>query len=235
MKTDYTADAVKWVSRAVYKPSKNDMRKEERKQLWLPYQQEGYTVASDGFRAHVVYGELPVSLSESYPNIATILKYAHTGDITGEFSKWHLVTVAKVLGVYARESKNILKMSLNGSLEASAKSAESGDGSVVIIDGDEWTERFAYPKSSADSRRITKNLTATQRYNNAFIYNRAVFTHKGNDITFAVDYKLLLDALSGMPDIVQYRMKDNASSILLSGEVGGVLREAVLMPMFLPR
>lgn len=234
--THKVKDAEKWVASATEKPERDERKRErQRKALFTPHVVKGVTYAADGKRMHVVNAKLDTPEPQAKPpDYLAILEHARKGNIRGQISKYHLVKAAEVCKVFAKESANIMRMSLNGTWHCSATSAEYGDTAVDIIDGDEWSIGFAVPLSPAEWRKINKTLGPLESYDNGWLKVKAVYTHTGDDLETAVNYKYMLEALEGLPDVIEYRM-DYEKPIYLSGEVDGVLREAVIMPIHIGR
>lgn len=234
----YLKDPLKWVSLATEKPAKRPYEREHQREFALtPHVVGNMTLAADGFRLHIAHQATDPAPDElaKMPNIKPILKAAKAGNVRGRISKYHLLAAARACKVFAKESANIMRLSLNGSIQCSASSAEYGDVTVELIDGDEWEVKWQFANSPAHYRSIKKHLGELETYDGAVIKSRVVYTHTGDDILTAVDYRYLMDALNGLPEVVEYRMSGRDRPIYLSGKVDSVLREAVIMPMHLGR
>jgi len=228
-------DPLTWVTEATEKPSKDKRKRKAQRQALLTAHVKGnVTFGLDGHRVHLVNDVLPIGDEIKPVDVALqVVSRAKSGTIMGRISKYHLLKAAEVCGVFAKHSMNIMKMTLNGTWSCTSASAEFGSTNVTIENGDSWYVKWVFAKSPAEYRRIVKTLGCTENYDNALITSKVVYDHTGADICIAVDYKYLIEALEGLPEIIEYRMTDPDTAFYLAGEVDGVLREAVIMPIHL--
>lgn len=181
----------------------------------------GKTYSADGFRIHRVNApvdhelyELPdyADVNPSHyriPDFAIIFPTHYDARVT--VTKLHLQRALTACATFAKECSNITRISVNGSMQLMARSAETGDCKIELADGD---------TDGCNNRKPV----------------RLTYTHEGADIKTAFNYKFLLDALKGMPETVTLEFQDlSMAPIVVRGIVDGIERTAVIMPMHVER
>jgi DNA polymerase III sliding clamp (beta) subunit (PCNA family) len=177
--------------------------------MHTPHARNGKTYASDGYRLFIVGETLAVENEAEMPrpiDYDSLVPRQRTENVA-QVSAAHLKQAVTACKPFAYDSAKIVRFSMNGVMEISASSAYYGDCHVSIVDGDEQTVKGKSKPSTV------------------------VYKHSGADVCFALNYKYLLDALAGLPEIVTVNVRGPQYPVYLSDVVDGVLREAVIMPM----
>ncbi len=184
------------------------------------------TVSADGFRLHLVKAivkNLPKPVGEindtKFPDYRQIFPPDNIEDVArGRVSTYHLIRALESAHTIAQYGMDLARVSINGSFVVSASDAEAGDMSCSLVNGDAWSEYHQTKKNLA-----VKSVPV-------------VYEHAGANISTAFNCRLLIEALSGLGEVAEYRVEQgsghNAKPLLLRGEVNGEVREALLMPMF---
>src|SRR3990167_4323841 len=144
-----------------------------------------YTFATNQHRVHLVYqhSEGPCEVCKQFERqedaLEPILHQATQAKTHFTVSTAHLVALCKQARAFTENNpENPIRLSVNGCLQASAVNAETGDWASELHDGDSWP--------------------TGKRKSPAVIYQKS-----GPDTFFGLSPKYLLQALSGMPEIVE--------------------------------
>lgn len=199
-------DAGKWVKLATLKDiAANAYEKQNKPALFKTWAMGGKSLGADGFRMHYVESVLPEAETpwEGLFDYTSLIPSNRKQSVT--VSTWALAQALRACKPFSRDANNITRWSVNGELEVSAISAEYGDVSVSIRDGDVW---------SVKNWRKVKQVPI-------------VYQHIGENIEFALSVKYALDALSGMGDVTTIYYQSATKPFHFVGEHRG----AVVMPL----
>lgn len=144
------------------------------------------------------------------PNATPIIPTGHNTVV--QVSRYDLSRALAACIPFAKESSNIVRLDIrNTHLTVCATSYETGDCSIVIEQG----AGFGGP--------------------NLYAEDNAYYKMTGDPIESAYNYKFLQDALAGMPEIFSMGFTVAQAPVLIWGDVDGIRREAVIMPMHIGR
>jgi hypothetical protein len=225
-------DAVKWLDLATVDLKKETVITEKLRTLSHIHPTKKYTFAANEYLVHRVWDTGLVKKTYKgkgvIPNTEIIYRQHH--DTTIQVSRYHVLRAIAACEVFSKDAHNIIRMSVNGDMKFSGQNAEYGDTTVVIANGDNWSDVKA-PNS-------TRELE-TMAYKRSKLFGRdytdAVYLKDGDDVEIAFNYKYLKNIVLGMPDVFNIGLASSASPAVFWGEVDGVLRDACLMPMSIGR
>lgn len=193
-------------------------RDDSRPVLTYTHTINGKTYAADGYRIHRINAPVEHPLFDpdaldldaherKIPDYAIIFPTHYDARVT--VTKLHLMRALTACATFAKECSNITRISVNGSMQLMARSAETGDCKIELNPQDIGEPGECYDMT---------------------------YYHEGADIKTAVNYKFLLDALKGMPETVTLEFQDlSMAPIVIRGIVDGIERTAVIMPMHVER
>lgn len=185
--------------------------------LMEPWRWEDCIVGSDGFRLHMYKDNKHIierDIALSFPDITSIVNAVRQGQIIGTISKYHLKQAAKHVGVIAKEVAKSIRLDFRPhELEVSAKCAVLGESHCHIVNDEIW-----------------RGKSTKVKFPNGKPY-QVRYTIKGEPVSIALNYRYLLQAIQGMEDIIEFRLKDSNRPIYLTSDN----KEAIIMPMHLGR
>lgn len=175
-----------------------------------------FTYGSDGYRIHLVrqehFAPLHLTFNGAALDINQIIPTHH--DTTIQVSKYDVIRAIATCIPFAKETNNILRMCVTpNELQFAAQCAEWGDASASIVNGDQYIGCNGMP------------------------YYRGASFYKldGNPTEIAFDYRLLQEALRGMPEIFTMGLNSPSAPGHIWSDIDGIRREAVVMPMHIGR
>lgn len=213
------ADALDWLKIAC-----SHDKNEQREALKYLHNEGNRAFGSNGYRIHAVQSKnfapkdtlIPDELRKrkkdpiKSPNLTPIIPTSHNTIVS--VSRYDLSRALAACAPFAKESSNIVRLDVRAThLTVCATSAETGDCSIVIEQG------------------------AGFGGGNLYAEDNAHYKMTGDPIEMAFNYKFLRDALSGMSEIFSMGFTTANSPALIWGDVNGIKREAIIMPMYIGR
>lgn len=200
-------DASKWLWSIIPKTKKRSGRES----LEGVHHHSDCVFSTDSYRVHIWHlsntGPCEVCTKKDTITLAPIFRQVAESQTRFTVSTKHLKTLCKQAQAFTENNaENPIRLSVNGCLQASAVNAETGDWASELHDGDSWP--------------------TGKRKSPAVIYQKS-----GPDTFFGLSPKYLLQALSGMPEIVEVACYIPSWPVSIKG--GDV--QAIIMPINLVR